>query len=164
MEEKKRRKAVRCFLIQGNKVVVTKYKKDNLKAGYYEIPGGKIEEGETPEQAVMREFKEETGMQVSNLKRKGTMTVEYPNRIFIFDTFLTETYQGEPQDFEENSSEWIAIDELLKKEKILSNIAILNPFCIKSLLEEDKTFEMRIEVNEQEEILSLTYEMKKGEV
>lgn len=40
------RKAVRCYLIKDNKVVVTKYKESNKKAGYYEIPGGKIEEGE----------------------------------------------------------------------------------------------------------------------
>lgn len=41
------RKAVRCYLIKDNKVVVTKYKESNKKARYYEIPGGKIEEGET---------------------------------------------------------------------------------------------------------------------
>ena len=41
------RKAVRCYLVKDNKVVVTKYKEGNKKAGYYEIPGGKIEEGET---------------------------------------------------------------------------------------------------------------------
>ena len=37
------RKAVRCFLIKDNKVVVTKYKQGSLKEGYYDIPGGKIE-------------------------------------------------------------------------------------------------------------------------
>lgn len=163
MEEKKVRKAVRCFLIRENKVVVTKYKAGNLKAGYYEIPGGKIEEGETPEQAVMREFKEETGMQVSDLKRKGSMIVEYPNRIFNFETYVAQEYQGEPQEFEENTSEWITINELLKKEKILSNIIILNPFCIRSLLEEGKMFEMRIKVNEAEDIVSLKYDSQKGE-
>ena len=35
------RKAVRCYLIKDNKVVATKYKEGNQKAGYYEIPGGK---------------------------------------------------------------------------------------------------------------------------
>ena len=49
------RKAVRCFLIKDNKVVVTKYKEENKKARYYEIPGGKIEEGENPEQTYKLE-------------------------------------------------------------------------------------------------------------
>ena len=40
------------------KWVVTKYKKRNKKKGYYDIPGGKIEEGETPKQTAIREIKE----------------------------------------------------------------------------------------------------------
>ena len=44
------------------------------------------------------------------------MTIEYPDRTFIFDTFISNEYEGEPQEFEENTSEWIEIDELLKKE------------------------------------------------
>ena len=40
----KERKAVRCFLIENEKVMVTRYKDKNRKAGYYDIPGGKIEQ------------------------------------------------------------------------------------------------------------------------
>lgn len=100
------RKAVRCYLIKDNEVVVTKYKKGNKKEGYYDIPGGKIEEGESPKQTAIREMKEETGIEIQNLKYKGIMTIEYPDRLFIFDTFITKEYEGEPQEFEENTSEW----------------------------------------------------------
>ena len=124
--EKKVRKAVKCFLIRNNKVVVTKYKAGNRKEGYYDIPGGKIEEGETPEDTVKREFKEETGMMVKELKHKGVIITEYPDRIFTFETFITDSSEGEPQEFEENTSEWIEIEELLKKEKLLSNIMMLD--------------------------------------
>ena len=55
------RKAIRCYLIKDNKAVVTKYKKGNKKEVYYDIPGGKIEEGELPEQTAIMEMKEETG-------------------------------------------------------------------------------------------------------
>ena len=79
------RKAVRCYLIEDDKIVVTKYKEGNKKVGYYDIPGGKIEEGETPEQAAIREMKEETGLLINNLNYKGNMIIEYPNRIFDFD-------------------------------------------------------------------------------
>lgn len=64
-------------------------------------------------------MKEETGIDVKNLRYKGIMTIEYPNRKFVFDTFISNDCAGIPQDFEENTSEWIDIDELLKKEKIL---------------------------------------------
>ena len=155
------RKAVRCYLIKDNKVVVTKYKEGNKKAGYYEIPGGKIEAGETPEQTAIREMKEETGITIEKLKYKGNMTVEYPNRIFDLDAFLSVEYKGEPQEFEENTSEWIEINELLKKEKILSNIIILDRFFIKGLTDEKCKFKIWIQVDEKENILGVNYKLEK---
>ena len=111
------RKAVRSYLIKDNKVVVTKYNQGNKKEGYYDIPGGKIEEGENSEQTAIREMKEETGLKVKNLKYKGNMIIEYPNRIFDFDVFITNEGEGEPQEFEENTSEWMEIMNYYKKKK-----------------------------------------------
>lgn len=156
------RKAVRCYLIKDNEVVVTKYKKGNKKEGYYDIPGGKIEEGENPKQTAIREMKEETGIEIQNLKYKGIMTIEYPNRMFIFDTFISKEYEGEPQEFEENTSEWIDIDELLKKEKILSNIILLDKFLIKELIDDNCNFNSHIKVDEQENILEIDYKLEKN--
>ena len=155
------RKAVRCYLIKDNEVVVTKYKTGNKKEGYYDIPGGKIEEGETPKQTAIREMKEETGIEIQNLKYKGIMTIEYPDRMFIFDTFISKEYEGEPQEFEENTSEWIDIDELLKKEKILSNIILLDKFLIKGLIDDNRNFNLHIKVDEQENILGIDYNLEK---
>ena len=155
------RKAVRCYLIKDNEVVVTKYKKGNKKEGYYDIPGGKIEEGESPKQTAIREMKEETGIEIQNLKYKGIMTIEYPDRMFIFDTFISKEYEGEPQEFEENTSEWIDIDELLKKEKILSNIILLDKFLIKGLIDDNRNFNLHIKVDEQENILVIDYNLEK---
>lgn len=155
------RKAVRCYLIKDNEVVVTKYKKGNKKEGYYDIPGGKIEEGETPKQTAIREMKEETGIEIQNLKYKGIMTIEYPDRMFIFDTFISKEYEGEPQEFEENTSEWIDIDELLKKEKILSNIILLDKFLIKGLIDDNRNFNLHIKEDEQENILGIDYNVEK---
>lgn len=154
------RKAVRCYLIKDNKIVVTKYKEGNKKEGYYEIPGGKIEEGDTPEQTAIREMREETGLEIENLKYKGNIITEYPNRIFNFDVFICNECNGEPQDFKENTSEWIEINELLKKEKILSNVMILDRFFIKGLIDERYNFKMYTKVDEEENILSVNYNLE----
>lgn len=114
------RKAVRCYLIKNNKVVVIKYKKGNKEVGYYDIPGGKIEKEELPEQTAIREMKEETGLDVTKLKYKGNMIIEYPDRIFNFGVFVATEAEGKPQEYEENSSEWIEIQELLQKEKLIN--------------------------------------------
>ena len=153
------RKAVRCYLIKNNNVVATKYKQGN-KEGYYDIPGGKIEEGELPEQTAIREMKEETGLDVKDLTYKGNMIIEYPNRIFDFDVFLASDSEGESQEFEENTSEWIEIQEILKKEKILSKIIVLDRFFIKGLIDDNYNFKMHIDVDEQENILAVKYSLE----
>lgn len=151
------RKAVRCYLIKNDKIVVTKYNEPNKKAGYYEIPGGKIEAGELPEQTAIREMQEETGIIVKKLKNKGNLIIEYPDRKFEFVVFLANTYQGEPKQFEDNTSEWLDINELLKKEKILASIQLLQKEYINGLVNENYTFSMYIKVTEQENILDINY-------
>lgn len=151
------RKAVRCYLIKNDKIIVTKYKEPNKKAGYYEIPGGKIEEGELPEQTAIREMQEETGIIVKDLKNKGNLTIEYPDRKFEFVVFLADDYQGKPLQFEDNSSAWIDINHLLQKEKILASIQLLKKEYINGLINENYTFSMYIKVTEQENILDINY-------
>ena len=154
------RKAVRCYLIKDDRIVVTKYNEPNKKAGYYEIPGGKIEEGELPEQTAIREMQEETGIIVKDLKNKGNLTIEYPDRKFEFVVFLADDYQGKPLQFEDNSSAWIDINHLLQKEKILASIQLLKKEYINGLINENYTFNMYIKVNEQENILDINYKEK----
>lgn len=151
------RKAVRCYLIKDNKVVIIKYKKSNKKEEYYDIPGGKIEDGETPEQAAVREMKEETGLEIKKLENKGNMIIEYPNRIFDLDIFICNEYEGKLQESEENISEWIEINELVQKEKLLATILILDRFFIKSLINENYSSKINVMVDEEENVLNLEY-------
>ena len=120
MNNKKIRKAVRTYLIRDNKVVAIRYKDHSI--GYYDIPGGKIEDKETSLETSVREFMEETGMKILKQHFIGHNTVEYPDRIYDFDVFIVDDYIGEPQEFDENTSMWIDIDELFKEEKLFSSI------------------------------------------
>lgn len=120
------RKAVRTFLIKENKVLAIKYTTKDYKYEYYDIPSGGIEEGETSEQTAIREFKEEAGMEIFNPKYAGNLVIEYPNRVFDMDIFITSEYNGVPQETVENIAEWIDIDELLQKEKKFTEIYLLD--------------------------------------
>lgn len=121
---KKTRKVVRTFLIKNNHVVVIKYK-TNQNLNYYDIPGGKIEDGETSKQASIREFKEETGIQIIEQEYKGNVIIEEPEIIYNIDVYVVYKYNGEPEDFEENYSMWIDINELLNEDKKIPSIEIL---------------------------------------
>ena len=89
---KKVRNAVRTFVIVNEKVLCIKYKEKNV--GYIDIPGGKIEEGETNMSAAIREVKEETGIEVSNLEEVGNVIIEYPDRNYDMKVFVTSYYSG----------------------------------------------------------------------
>ena len=153
------RKAVRCFLIKENKIAVIKYKIGKNIVGYYDIPGGKIEDGESSEETAIREMKEETGLKIKSAKYKGNMIIEYPDRIYDLDVFLCNECEGELQDFKEDTSEWMKINELLQKEKILSDIMILDRFFIKGLINDNFNFKMYIQVDEEENILEINYKL-----
>lgn len=159
ISEKKIRNAAKCYLINDDEILTIKYKDDNKKAGYYDIPGGKIEDGETAEQAALRELKEETGIIAKNLKNKGILKVEYPDRIFNFKIFLSTEFNGEISPIENNISKWVKIEELLKEPKILSNIALLDRKFITGLINEKYNFNMYIMVDEEENILKLDFEI-----
>lgn len=122
--DKKVRKAVRSFLIENNSIVAIKYK-GNENKDYYDIPGGKIEENESSPAASIREFKEETGIDIISQIYKGNVIVEYPERIFDFDIYIVKQYAGKPLEFAENYSMWIDIKELLSKNNIFPSVEII---------------------------------------
>lgn len=161
--DKKVRNAVRCFVIKDGKVLVTRYKPGNKKEGFLEIPGGKIEENETPKQTAVREVKEETNIDLNeeNLIYKGKIKVEYPDRIFILETFITDKYLGNIKDTEENYTYFMDIEDVRKEQKVLSNLMILDRFYIKCLIDENYNFDMEIIVDEDENILETKYKLIK---
>ena len=112
---KKVRNAVRVFVVAGNEVLCIRYKEENI--GYIDIPGGKIEEGETGVEAAIREVKEETGIEVSNLEEVGNAVIEYPDRIYNMNVFVANDYKGNTRNNKENDAFFLDIEYLLKEKK-----------------------------------------------
>ena len=65
------RRAAKCLIIENGKIVITKYLQGR-KVGYYDIPGGKIEENESSKQALIREIKEELNADIEKYSRRMT--------------------------------------------------------------------------------------------
>jgi 8-oxo-dGTP diphosphatase len=69
-----------CGIIwKEGQVLIARRKSEKTLGGFWEFPGGKIEEGENPESALKRELKEELGMNVLIRRHFGTNIHEYEN-------------------------------------------------------------------------------------
>jgi 8-oxo-dGTP diphosphatase len=107
----------------------------NIKHGLrIEPPGGKIQDGETPEQAVVREIMEELGVSSRPTSLLGMYTTDSPEGAFEVHMFLCDIIAGEPQHDREPEKighfDWFSLDELkalsAKAQKDASHILVPN--------------------------------------
>ena len=80
-------------------------------AGYWEFPGGKAEEPEMPEQALVRELAEELGINVTAFRRFSIIRHFYKEIGFIvcLHFFMVERFSGEPRSLEQANLRWIDV-------------------------------------------------------
>jgi 8-oxo-dGTP diphosphatase len=83
--------------------------------GKWEFPGGKIEQGEIPIVAMIRELKEELGIDVKekDLRTLAFFTHDYPEFHLVSLTFVCRNWEGEPQAIEgQQALEWVRPNDL----------------------------------------------------
>lgn len=98
-----------CYLLQEDKVLMIKFAK---KWGNKYAPiGGKMQEGETPTECVIREFKEETNLDLLNPKLKGIAYWQDKEEGVIF-VYTATRVKGNLRESNEGTLEWIKLEEL----------------------------------------------------
>lgn len=100
------------LLQQDGMVLITKRPVGSHLAGYWEFPGGKQEAGETLEECLVREMKEELGVNVRAGKRLLTVNHEYENRIISLYLFQCTHLGGELKPLACEEIRWVHPEDL----------------------------------------------------
>ena len=130
---------VTCYLIRGDEFLLLyrNKKKNDFNKGKYIGVGGHIEAGETPSQAIDREVKEETNLDIVSKELRGLI-------IFYFDEFeehmylyTSKEYKGEMKECDEGTLRWVNVNNF-------KNIPMWegDKYFIKPLLDNEPYFEM----------------------
>lgn len=104
-------KVVAAIIIDNGKVFATQRGYGEFKDGW-EFPGGKIEVGETPEDAIVREIKEELDTEVEVIELLGTVEYDYPNFHLTMDCFICKIKSGDLVLKEHEAAKWLTLETL----------------------------------------------------
>lgn len=111
MAKMKTIRVVAAIIIKNRKVLATQRGYGDFKGGW-EFPGGKIDDGETPEEALIREIKEELDTEVEVIELLDTVEYDYPNFHLSMDCFICNIKSGDLVLKEHEAAQWLTKETL----------------------------------------------------
>jgi len=106
--------AVGVIFDDQGRVLIAQRPEGKHMAGAWEFPGGKVEAGETVEQALARELQEELGIAVLGSAALLQQTHEYPDRVVNLLVWVVMQYSGEPQGLDNQALSWVEPQNLME--------------------------------------------------
>lgn len=117
-------RVVAAVIRKDDKIFATQRGYGEFKDGW-EFPGGKIEEGETPEQALAREIKEELDTEIQVGKLIDTIEYDYPKFHLSMDCFWCEIMQGGLELKEHEAARWLSKEELFSVDWLPADVGVV---------------------------------------
>lgn len=118
------KRVVAAIIEKDSKIFATQRGYGDWK-GWWEFPGGKIEPGETPEEALVREIREELDIGIAIDRFYTTVEYDYPEFHLEMDCFLCHITEGEPVLLEHDAAKWLAKDELSSVKWLPSDVELI---------------------------------------
>ncbi|OGK84492.1 MAG: hypothetical protein A2X52_12090 [Candidatus Rokubacteria bacterium GWC2_70_16] len=102
---------VAAVIERGGRILITRRPQGSHLAGLWEFPGGKPLPGESPQEALRREIREELGAEITVLDHVDTINWSYPDKRVRLVFFRCAT-EGEPRALEGQEIAWVAPADL----------------------------------------------------
>ena len=118
-----------CIGIIQNKqqqLLISRRQKGQHLAGKWEFPGGKLEAGESLEEAMQRELKEEVGVFPIEFKLFESLDFQYPDLDLTLHFFLVTQFEGIASAQEGQQIKWVSALELTEYEFPKANLSVIN--------------------------------------
>ena len=110
-EERKSIEVVAAVIIEQQRVFATQRGYGEWQ-GWWEFPGGKLEPGESPEQALIREIQEELNSEIEIISYINEASYDYDFGTVVMKTYHAKLISGKLELLEHQNSTWLAPNEL----------------------------------------------------
>jgi 8-oxo-dGTP diphosphatase len=97
------------------KILIAKRPAHVHQGDLWEFPGGKVEAGESLQQALQREMHEELGIDVTRSRPLIRIPYQYPDKQVLLDVWLIEAFSGAPHGKENQSIDWLPPSEMWER-------------------------------------------------
>ena len=97
--------------------------------GLWEFPGGKVKVGETSRAALMRELREELGIEAAIVRSLSKVHHAYPWMVIELVPFICTIREGEPHSHEHAAVRWVTADEARTLSWSAADIPIMENYC-----------------------------------
>jgi len=94
------------------RILITRRKAEQVLPGLWELPGGKLEPGESPRQAVVRELREEVGIEVTPVADLAPVQHRYDHAHVRLIPFICKHLAGKPRPLHVDELRWVRPDQL----------------------------------------------------
>ena len=111
MDERKNIEVVAAIIVRDGRIFATQRGYGEWK-DWWEFPGGKIEPGESPEDALKREIREELATEIEVDELLTTVEYDYPKFHLTMHCYLCTIISGDLTLLEHEDARWLALDEL----------------------------------------------------
>jgi len=120
--------AIGIILNPQKQILISKRPLHKLGGGLWEFPGGKIENGETPQQALVRELEEEVGIQVLKVEKLLQYHHDYLGHSALLEIFIVLDFGGQPRSAEGQEIQWITEQEFSNYQFLEANNKVIEYF------------------------------------